>query len=44
LQIIIPFDTRLSAVYQETGTIWFSDFYDEEEEAMFKLIGVSVDY
>jgi len=28
------------AVYQETNTIWFSDFYDEEEEAMYKLIGV----
>lgn len=29
------------AVYQETNTIWFSDFYDEEEESMYKLIGVS---
>jgi hypothetical protein len=29
------------AVYQETNTIWFSDFYDEEEEALYKLIGVS---
>jgi len=29
------------AVYHETNTIWFSDFYDEEEEAMYKLIGVS---
>jgi hypothetical protein len=28
------------AVYEETNTIWFSDFYDEEEEAMYKLIGV----
>ncbi|UJR08173.1 hypothetical protein I4U23_012446 [Adineta vaga] len=26
-------------VYEETNTIWFSDFYDEEEEAMYKLIG-----
>ena len=30
----------ISAVYEETSTIWFSDFYDEEEEAMYKLIGV----
>ncbi len=29
------------AVHNETNTIWFSDFYDEEEEAMYKLIGVS---
>ncbi|CAF5221615.1 unnamed protein product, partial [Rotaria magnacalcarata] len=27
-------------VYEETNTIWFSDYYDEEEEAMYKLIGV----
>ncbi|CAF4335890.1 unnamed protein product, partial [Adineta steineri] len=26
-------------VYEETNTIWFSDFYVEEEEAMYKLIG-----
>ncbi|CAF3323072.1 unnamed protein product [Rotaria socialis] len=26
-------------VYEETNTIWFSDYYDEEEEAMYKLIG-----
>ena len=29
------------AVYNETNTIWFSDYYVEEEEAMYKLIGVS---
>lgn len=29
-----------SEVYEETNTIWFSDFYDKEEEPMYKLIGV----
>jgi hypothetical protein len=27
-------------VYEETNTVWFSD-YIEEDEAMYKLIGVS---
>ncbi|CAF3376667.1 unnamed protein product, partial [Rotaria sp. Silwood2] len=26
-------------VYEETNTIWFTDFYHEEEEPMYKLIG-----
>lgn len=33
------FSFRL-AVYQETNTIWFSDYYEEDEEPMYKLIGV----
>ena len=31
----------LLAIYTETNSIWFSDFYHEEEESMYKLIGVS---
>ncbi len=40
---MIYFILFLSEVYEETNTIWFSDYSNEDEyEPMFKLIGVTI--